>query len=163
MISEKMLKLLNDQVNLEMSSAYLYLSMATWFEDINLSGFAHWMKEQFNEEMEHAAKIMEYIQDQRCRVTLQAIPAPKLEWQSPLEAFEDAFKHEQHVTASILYIVEEAVKEHDRATQNFLNWFVDEQVEEEKNTDDVVQKLKMLGDAKHALYMLDRELAKREG
>ncbi len=162
MLSEKIHKMLNDQVNLEFSSAFVYLSMATYFDDKNLSGFAHWMKVQYEEEVKHARKIMGYIEDRLAKVDLKTMEVTKTAWASPLDAFKDAFAHEQHVTKSINAIVTAAMAEHDHATVTFLNWFVDEQVEEEKSTDEVVQKLIMIGEGKHGLYMLDREMARRE-
>jgi len=161
-MNEKLLKALNKQINMEWYSGYLYLSMATYFEAQNLSGFASWMDAQAHEEFGHAMKIYGYIHSRLGRVTLKGIDAPKTDWESPLAVFEDAFAHEQAVTASISSIVDLAMDIKDHATRNFLNWFVSEQVEEEESVDKVVQKLKMVKGMPHGLYMLDRELAQRK-
>ena len=161
MLSEKMLKKLNDQVNAELYSAYLYLSMAAYFESIGLSGFAKWMEAQTMEEMTHAKKIYDYINERGGRVILEAIEKPKIEWSSPLEAFEDAYKHEQYVSSLINNLVDIAVEEKDHATNNFLQWFVAEQVEEEASADEIVQKLKLVGNKGNAIFMMDRELGQR--
>ncbi len=160
-MNDKVLKALNDQINKEWYSGYLYLSMATYFESLNLGGFASWMEIQAKEEFGHAMKIYKYVHERLDRVVLKAIDAPKTEWKSPLEAFEEAFAHEQFISASINSIVDLAMEHRDHATRNFLNWFVEEQVEEEESVDKIVQKLKMVQKAPHGLYMLDRELGQR--
>src|SRR5918911_1741166 len=133
---------MNDQIKNELYSAYQYLAMSTYCESMNLPGFAHWMRVQFQEEMEHALKFYDFI--------------------SPLEAFEQALEHEQKVTSQINDLYELAVSENDYASQTFLQWFVTEQVEEEKNVGDVVETLKMVGDQSEVLFLLDRELSKRQ-
>jgi ferritin len=161
MISKKMEAALNGQINAETYSAYLYLSMAAYFESVNLPGFAHWMKVQTQEEMVHALKFYNFIQDRGGKVALAAIAAPKTEWKSAADAFGDAYKHEQKVTAMINGLVELAQKEKDKAADTFLQWFVTEQVEEEKSPYDILQQLKMAGNNPSALLMLDRELGAR--
>ena len=161
MLSEKMEKALNEQIKLEMDSAYLYLSMAAYFDSLGLKGFAHWMKKQFEEELEHAMKLYNYVYDRRGRVILGPISQPKHEWGSPLEAFEEAYNHERFISESIYKLVDLAREEKDKATENMLQWFVAEQVEEEASTYEVVEKLKMIKDSSQGLLMLDRELAKR--
>lgn len=161
MLSKKMEEALNKQVNAELFSSYLYLAMAADFEAKNLPGFAHWLKLQAKEENGHALKLYEYINDRRSRVTLAAIAAPPAEWATPLAAFEAVLAHEQKVTGLIHKLVELAAAEKDNATGIFLQWFVTEQVEEEKNADAIVAQLKMIGEAPHGLIMLDRALAQR--
>ncbi|UCG58223.1 MAG: ferritin [Phycisphaerales bacterium] len=161
MISKKMVEALNDQINAELYSAYLYLSMEAYFESKNLTGFAKWMRAQTQEEVVHAMKIYDFVNERGGRVALKAIEQPPTEWKSPLAAFEAAYKHEQLVTGLINNLVNLAVAEKDHATNSFLQWFVDEQVEEETSVDNVVQNLKMAQDAPGALFMLDRELGQR--
>lgn len=161
MIKEKMQKSLNDQVNAELYSSYLYLSMAAFFESINLKGFANWMRVQTQEELVHAMKFYDFIIERGGNVVLSSIEGPPTEWASPLAVFEHAYKHEQKVTGLINNLVDLATAEQDHATSNFLQWFVAEQVEEEASADEVVQKIKLMGDASGGLFMLDRELAQR--
>jgi ferritin len=162
MLSEKMQEALNAQLNAELYSSYLYLAMAAYFEASNLPGFGRWMKVQGREEMAHGMKFYEHINDRRGRVALRAVEAPPLEWKSPLAAFEDAYKHEQKVTGLIANLVKVAASENDVAAGIFLQWFVTEQVEEEKSADEVVQKLKRIGDSPQGLLLLDRELGQRQ-
>ena len=162
MLSKKMQDALNGQINAEMFSSYLYLAMSAYFESINMSGMAGWMRAQAAEEEMHAMKIFDFIGDRGGRVTLSAIDAPQTEWKSPLAAFQAAYEHEQKVTGLINGLVELAGKENDPATNIFLQWFVTEQVEEEKTADDIVQKLKMVQDQPGPLYMLDKELGARK-
>ncbi len=161
MLSEKMLSALNDQINAELYSSYLYLSMAAYFEDKGLPGFAHWMKAQAVEELGHAAKFFEYVHERGGRVHLEQIEKPPTEWNSPEAAFEAVLKHEVHVTGLINKLVDLALEEHDHATNNFLQWFVSEQVEEEASVNEVLQRLKLALEARQGLFMLDRELAAR--
>jgi ferritin len=152
---------LNKQINMEMFSSYLYLSMSADFLDKNLTGFSAWMKVQAEEETVHAMKLFHYLGERGARIELEAIDAPKRAWGNPLEAFTEALAHEQKVTASIGKIVDLAREKKDHATDNFLQWFVKEQVEEEANADANVKKLGMAKDNTGALYMLDRELGGR--
>ncbi len=161
MLSKKMEKALNEQVNAELYSAYLYLSMAAYFESIGLDGFAKWMEIQTMEEMSHAKKIYNYINERGGRVVLEAIEKPKTEWSKPLEAFEDAYKHEQYVSSLINKLVDIAIEEKDHATNNFLQWFVAEQVEEEASAEAIVQKLMLVGEKGNAIFMMNRELGQR--
>lgn len=163
MLSEKMLAALNAQINAELHASYLYLAMAAYFESENLMGFANWMHRQSEEENEHAMKFYHYINSRRGRVSLTAIDAPKTEWTSALAAFEDSLRHEQKVTGLIHNLINIAITEHDHATVSFLNWFVDEQVEEEAHVDGIIQDLKRIGDTPQGLFILDRELAGRKG
>jgi len=161
MLKEKVEAALNNQINEELYSSYLYLSMAAFFESQNFSGFANWMKIQSQEEYGHAMKIYNYILDRDGNVNLQKIEAPKGNWKSHLEAFEDALKHEQKVSKSIYDLVELSFSEKDHATNTFLQWFVNEQVEEESTSLKINERLKLTGDNKGALFMLDRELGMR--
>lgn len=161
MLSEKMEKALNEQINAELYSSYIYLSMAAYFEAQNLLGFANWMHIQSREENMHAMKFYQFVNDRRGRVLLSAIDAPKTEWNSPLEVFQDSLRHEQKVTGLINKLVDLAISESDHATNSFLRWFLDEQVEEEANVDSVIQDLQRIGDSAQGLFLLDRELAGR--
>jgi ferritin len=162
MLSKKMQDAINEQINKELYSAYLYLSMGAWAETQNLPGFAHWMHEQFEEETAHALKFFDHIVDRGGRVTLKAIDAPELEWKSPLAMFEQVLKHEQFVTSLIHNLYALAAKENDYPSQVLLQWYIGEQVEEEKHATYIVDTLKTVGEKGHALVMMDRELAKRE-
>jgi len=163
MISEKMQKALNDQINAEMYSSYLYWAMSAYFEDINLRGFAGWMKVQAAEELEHAQKIYNHLIERNGRAILQKIDAPPAKWNSPLEAFQAAYEHECMISGRINDIVNLASSEKDHATAVFFHWFVEEQVEEEAQTLEVVNQLKMAGDSKGGLLVLDHHLGKRKG
>ena len=146
MLNETMQEALNKQLNEEMYSAYLYLQMSGWFHSSNLSGMANWMFVQSQEEMVHAMKIYDFINERCGKVTLQAIKAPPPEWESSRAAFEGAYEHEQYITGCIDKLVSLARENSDNATEIFLQWFVTEQIEEESSTDAVVQKFKMMGD-----------------
>jgi len=159
MLSEKMLAGLNDQINMEMQAYYTYLSMSGYFEDKGLKGFASWMSNHSQEEMTHAMKIYDFIHSRRGRVKLGALPAPAHDWDNPLEAIESAMAHEQKVTKAIHNLVKIAREEGDYPSDSFLQWFVDEQVEEEEVVDELIQKLKLIGDFSPGLYLLDRELS----
>ena len=162
MLSKKMEEALNAQINAELYSAYIYLSMSAYFEAQDLPGMAVWMRSQNDEEVAHAMKIFTYVVDRGGRISLAAIDAPQTEWESPLAVFENAYKHEQHVTGLIHNLVKQAIEENDYATKNMLDWFVDEQVEEEASAAAIVSKLKMIGDNPPALMMLDKELGARQ-
>jgi ferritin len=161
MIKERVEKALNEQVNAEIYSAYLYLSMSSYFDSVNLPGFARWMKSQAMEEMVHAMKLYDYVIERGGRMLLGAIEAPPTQWDNPVAAFEATLEHERKVTALINNLVEIALDEKDHATNIFLQWFVSEQVEEEASVDSVLQKLKMIGSQGQGLFMMDRELGSR--
>ena len=161
MISENMQKALNGQVNAEMYSAYLYQSMATWALDQGLKGLANWMDCQAKEEMVHAFKIYKYIAERGSRVRLTAIDGPPTDWASPVAVAENVLQHEQKVTGLINGLVDLAIEERDHATHSFLNWFVDEQVEEEDSANDFLQQLKLAADSPGGMLMIDRELGQR--
>ncbi len=162
MLDPKMQDALNQQIQAELSSAYLYLAMAAYFEAQSLPGFAHWMRLQAQEEVGHALRIFDYIHERLGRVNLQDIPAPQAEWNTPTEAFAHALEHERTVTQRIHELMHLARTLKDYATEVFLQWFVEEQVEEEASAEAVLQKLQRVQDHPPALLMLDRELATRK-
>ena len=161
MISKKLETEINNQINAETWSAYLYLSMAAWFEDKNLIGFANWMRVQYHEEISHALKLFDYINERGGRVILQPIKAVKTDWKDEIEIFKETYEHEKKVTSMINNLVNIAIEEKDHASNNMLQWFVAEQVEEESNADELLQQLKFLKGNPHGLLMLDRELKQR--
>lgn len=161
MLKEKMQEGLNKQITAEFYSGYLYLAMADYCESLNLKGFAHWFRKQRLEELSHAMKIYDFVVERRGRVTLAGIDGPPVEWTSPKATFEEAYKHELKVTAMINDLVDLSADLKDNATNNFLQWFVEEQVEEEATAYEIVQKLKLIGDAHGGLYIMDKELGKR--
>jgi ferritin len=161
MISQRMVEALNAQIRNELFSSYVYLSMAAYFENANFAGFGGWMRVQAREEALHAMKIFDHLLDRGAPVTLQAIPQPPAEFGSPLAAFEQAYEHERGVTASIHELYAASLDERDFAARVFLDWFVTEQVEEEKSAQLIVEQLKMVGEDRLGLLMLDRELGQR--
>jgi len=161
MLSPKMQDALNAQINAEYYSSYLYLSMAAHVEAGNLKGFGNWMRVQAQEEMVHAMKFFDFILERGGKVSLQPVEGPPTQWGSPLAIFEATLEHEQHVTSLINKLVDLARSESDHATDNFLQWFVAEQVEEEASADEVLQQLKLMQDAPGGLFLMDRELAQR--
>jgi ferritin len=160
-ISNKLSDLINKQINHEMYSAYLYMSMAAYFLKQNLPGFANWMRVQAQEEMVHAMKFYNYVIERQGAVKLMAIDGPPTDWNGPLAVFQDGFKHEQKVTGLINGLMDAAISEKDHASQIFMQWFVNEQVEEEASSDAVIQKLKLMAGAPGGIFMLDKELAAR--
>jgi len=161
MLSNKMEAAINQQINAEMYSSYLYLSMATYFESISLGGFSNWMRQQAQEEMFHAMKMFDFVCERGGRVTLKAIDEPPSKWASVLDVIENVLAHEQKVTGLINDLVNLALDERDHATNIFLQWFVSEQVEEEDTAGGLVDKLKLIGGDANGLFMLDTELATR--
>jgi ferritin len=161
MLSAAMQKAINEQINKELYSSYLYLSMAAYFEGQNLPGFANWMYVQEGEEREHGKKFYEYLVDRGAKVELKAIAAPATTWKSSLDVFKQVQKHEAAVTASINALYELALSEKDYASQIMLQWFITEQIEEEKNAAEIVQKLEMIEAKGTAVLMLDHELGHR--
>lgn len=161
MFSEKMQKALNEQINAEYYSSYLYLSMSAYFQSISLCGFANWMRVQAQEELMHGMKFYDFINERGGRVTLAQIDGPETIWDSPIAAFENVLKHEQEVTRLINNLVNLANEEKDHATNIFLQWFVTEQVEEESTAADVLHKLNLTHGEGSGLFMMDREMAQR--
>ncbi|MDK2782076.1 MAG: ferritin [Archaeoglobi archaeon] len=161
-MKERVLESLNRQINAELYSAYLYLSMSAYFESEGLKGFANWMRVQAQEELMHGMKIFDYVNERGGRVKLGSIEMPPSEWKSPLDVFESVLSHEKKVTSMINELVELAMGEKDYATYNFLQWFVAEQVEEEASAEEIRRQLELIGDDRRALLMIDRELAQRK-
>jgi len=161
MLSQKMQAAINTQINKEIYSAYLYLSMAAYCDSINLKGFASWMTVQVQEELSHAQKLFNYLPERGGKVILQPIDGPETEWESPLALFEHVYEHEQYVTSLINGLVKLARAEDDYATESFLKWFIDEQVEEEASASEVVEQIKLAGDRGGGIFMLDKELGAR--
>lgn len=161
MINERMQNEMNDQINAEFWSAYLYLSMSAWFTQENLPGFANWMHVQYQEEMSHAMKMFRYIHERGGKVVLKAIDPVTTSWKSASEAFNDTLNHERKVTSLINGLMDTAHELRDYATINFLNWYIDEQVEEEANVENIFHKLKMVENDPAALYALDKEYEAR--
>ena len=151
----------NKQLNAELFSSYLYVSMSAYFESINLKGMANWMRIQAQEEMQHAMKFYEFIHDRGGRALMMPIDGPNTEWGSPLAVFEETCQHEAKVTALINDLVDLSMKEKDHAANAFLQWFVTEQVEEEATAEEITGKLKLAGDNASVLYMIDQELGQR--
>jgi len=161
MLSKAVQKAINEQIKNELSSAYLYLSMSAHFVAVNLPGFARWMRRQSQEEVSHAMRLYDYLHERGSRAVLQAIDQPPAEFKSPLDVFQQVLEHERKVTGMIHRLYELATKENDYATQVELQWFIEEQVEEEKRASEFVAQLKMIGDQGAALFMLDKELGAR--
>lgn len=162
MLSDTLHSELNQQINRELESAYIYFSMAADLESRSLDGFAHWMKTQAQEEVAHAMKIYQYLIDQGCKVTLLALPQPQTEFASPLEVFEKALEHEKKLADSLNKLSDLAMQEKDNTTYSFLEWFLTEQVEEIATASAIVDKVRMVGDNGHGLLMLDTELGRRQ-
>jgi ferritin len=161
MPSKGLQKSMNDQVRREFESAYVYLSMAAWMEDQNLPGFAAWLRQQAREEAGHAMKIYDHLIARGCRVELQPLAGPPTEFKTSLDVFQQVKQHEEKVTKSINDLYGLAVDDRDYASQVFLEWFITEQVEEEKNSSQVLESVRRVGDNQAALVMLDRELGQR--
>ena len=161
MINEKMEKAFNDQINKELYSEYLYLAMKSYFVELNLQGLVNWFDVQVQEEHAHAMGMYDYVHERGGKVVLEAIDKPEVEGKTPLEVFEQVLKHEEFVTSRINALMDVAEEVKDRAALSFLDWYLKEQVEEESNVGGVLATLKLIGDDKKALLMLDKELAAR--
>jgi ferritin len=161
MISDSLQKAFNKHINHEMSSAYLYASMAAYFDAASLPGCSNWMRIQVQEELSHAMKFWDFLGDRGGRVLLSGIDGPQTEWDSPLAAFEAVYEHERKVSKGISELMDLVISENDHMAREFLQWFIAEQVEEEASADKIVQDLKRVGSDGHGLLMLDRELAAR--
>lgn len=162
MLKEKMLNALNEQINAEQYSSLLYLSMSAWFQDKGLPGFANWMYVQYQEELTHANKFFNYVNERGGKVELKAIEQMPTEWSGIIEVYEATLQHEQHVTTLIDGLVDVALEQKDHATQSFLQWFVDEQVEEEANVKEILDTLKLINGQGNGIFMLDREMRSRK-
>lgn len=161
MLKERMLNALNEQINAEQYSAFLYLSMSAWFNDKGLPGFANWMYVQYQEELTHANKIFNYVNERSGKVVIKAIAQVDTEFNGVIDAVEKTLAHEQHVTGLINNLMDVATEERDHASQSFLQWFVDEQVEEEANVQDILDTLKLIDGQGNGIFMLDREMRQR--
>lgn len=161
MLTEKMQEALNDQVAAEYYSAFLYLAMSAYLDSIDMPGAANWIEVQYREELTHAEKLFDFIKERDGRAVVKEWKAPPVEWKSPLHVFEEAYVHEQHVTALIGKLLETARGESDHATEVFLQWYINEQVEEEASVKAIVQQLKLVQESKNGLFMIDRELGTR--
>ena len=159
MIPVPLLKSLNEQLNYEFHSSFHYLAMESYFRELNLAGFARLMRNQHKEERLHALKIFDYLNERSCKVHLAQVEEPPSNWDSPLEAIEDAFQQEQRSSGMINDLVDLAVEKRDHATDLFLKWFVQNQVEEEAMVSSLVQKLKLIGNDSYGLYLIDRDMA----
>ena len=160
-MNERIEKALNDQIQAEFYSFYLYLAVSSYFTTVHLDGFAHWMRVQSEEELIHALKLVDFLTDRGGNVRLQALDAPPSEWQSPVAAMEAVLKHEQHISASIDDLMGVAEEVRDRPATVLMHWFVNEQVEEVATAETIFNQVKMVADSPHGLLMLDRELAGR--
>lgn len=152
---------MNEQIKNELESAYIYHSMAAYFHSINLDGMAHWMRSQVHEETIHGMKFFDHILDRGGKVTLLDLKQLKTTWSSPLEAWEDAYKHEQFITSKINNLMKAAREASDYAAEPLLNWFITEQIEEEVNTSKICEQMRLIGNSKEGLIMLDKELSAR--
>lgn len=161
MISEKLEKAFNEQINKEFYSKYLYLSMQAYFKELNLNGFVNWMDVQVQEENAHAMGMFNYLAERGGKIELMAINKPENNWTSPLQVFEEVLKHEEFVTSSINALMDVAEEVKDRAAISFLDWYLKEQVEEEANVGGVLQTLKLIKEDANALLLLDKDLAAR--
>lgn len=161
MLSQSLQDALNEQVKNEFYSAHVYLSMSSWFDDKGMPGFAKWMRIQYSEELAHGLKIFDFINDRDGRALVHGFDAPPADWKSPLDVFENSYHHEQKVTAMINNLYAQAMKEPDYPTMVLLQWFISEQVEEEKNAKLIVDQLRLAGDSSSAILILDRELGGR--
>ena len=161
MLNPKVEEAINEQINAELYSAFLYLSMSAYFQRQNLPGFAKWTYVQYLEETTHALKFFNYINERGGSVKLAAIKEPPTEWKNPVDVYDAIYKHEQLVTSLIYRIVDIAIQERDHASNNMLQWYVAEQVEEEANASLILEQLKRIGNAQESLYVLDKELGMR--
>jgi len=161
MIKKEVLDAMNEQINAETYSAYMYLSMAAYFENMGLSGFAHWMKVQFQEESAHSIKFFNYVTGRGGRVLLQTIEQVPVDFDGIVDVYEKTLVHENHVSALINNLMNISIAASDHATQSFLKWFVDEQVEEEANVEKILATLKLINGQGNGIFMMDRELGQR--
>ena len=161
MLKKEMQDALNDQINEELASAYIYAAMVAYFEEINLKGMAHWMRIQVQEELIHAHRLFEYVLTRGGHISLKAISAPKINWKNPVDVWEATYKHECHITQCIEKLYAKAQSLKDPAAQSFLDWYLNEQVEEEANAQEILAQVQMVQNAPGGLFLLDRELANR--
>ncbi|WP_297898774.1 ferritin [Methanobrevibacter sp.] len=161
MVNAKMEEALNKQLNAELYSGYLYLSMAAYFEEIDLGGFANWMRVQAQEELSHGMRFYDYIVQRGARVTLYEIEKPQSSWESPVDVFEHVLSHEKTVSGLIDDLVDLSIEERDHSTNNFLQWFVAEQVEEEESASSALNKVKLANESSNGLFLVDSDFGTR--
>jgi ferritin len=161
MISNTINEILNEQINKEFYSGYLYLSMSAYLKELGLNGFSSWTKIQAKEEVEHGLKIFDYLINCNSFITLKQIKTPEFEFQGILSIFEKIYEHEKSITNSIMSVAKKAEEECDRTTLNFIDWFIEEQLDEEENVKNIIKRLELFGDNKVALYLMDKELGER--
>lgn len=161
-ISDNINSILNEQINKEFYSGYLYLSMSAHLKEIGLFGIASWMRQQAKEEVEHGLKIFDYLINCNSFVTLRQIKTPEFEFNGILSIFNKIYEHEKCITESVMQVAQKADEECDRTTLNFIDWFIEEQVEEEENIKNIIKRIELFGDDKVALYLLDKELEARK-
>ena len=161
MVSEKINEVINEQINKEFYSGYLYLSMSAHLSELGLFGFASWLKIQAKEEVEHGLKLLDYLLERNSYVTLKQIRTPEFEFKGVLSVFQTLYEHECCITHSVMTIAKLAEEECDRKTLSFIDWFIEEQTEEEQHVNDIIKRLELFGEDKVALYLLDKELGKR--
>ncbi len=162
MISDKIRDILNEQINKEFYSAYLYLSMSAYFAQIGLYGFSRWTKIQSKEEIDHGMILFEYVIGRNSQIQLNQIEMPKFEMKNPLSVFEQIYQHERSITSAIDCVAQMSEGDCDLATRNFIDWYLEEQIEEEAMVSKIISKLKAFGEEKSALYLIDNELGQRE-
>ena len=163
MVSEKINQIINEQINKEFYSGYLYLSMSANLHEVGLFGFASWLKIQAKEEVEHGLRLLDYLIERNSYITLKQIRTPEFEFQGIKSVFETLYEHEKCITNSIMEIARLAEEECDRKTLSFIDWFIEEQTEEEQQVKNIIKRLELFGEDKVALYLMDKELAQREG
>ncbi len=163
MVSEKINEIINEQINKEFYSGYLYLSMSAHLHELGLFGFSHWLKVQAREEVEHGLKLLDYLLERNSYVTLKQIRTPEFEFKGVKSVFETLYSHEKCITNSVMNIAKLAEDECDRKTLNFIDWFIEEQVEEEQQVKDIIKRIDLFGEENASLYLMDKELGSREG
>lgn len=162
MVSEKINEIINEQINKEFYSGYLYLSMSAHMQELGLFGVSHWLKTQAREEVEHGLKLLDYLLERNSYVTLRQIRTPEFEFKGIKSVFETLYEHEKCITNSVMNIARLAEEECDRKTLNFIEWFIEEQVEEEQQVKNIIKRLELFGEESTALYLIDKELGDRE-
>ena len=161
MISEAINTIINEQINKEFYSGYLYLSMSAQLKELGLFGFASWLKIQAKEEVEHGLKLFDYLLDRNSFVTLKQIRTPEFEYEGIISIFNKIYEHEKCITESVMKVAKAAEDECDRTTLSFIDWFINEQIEEEQDIKNIIKRLELFGDDKTSLYLLDKELGER--
>ncbi len=162
MISDKVNEIINEQINKEFYSGYLYLSMSAHMKELGLFGFSSWLKHQAKEEVEHGLKLFDYLISRNSFVTLKQIRTPEFEFHGIISVFNEIYEHEKCITESVMKVAKQAEEECDRTTLSFIDWFINEQIEEEQNVKDIIKRLELFGEDKVALYLMDKELGERQ-